>query len=407
MEMKKRYVDIVDADIVYVTRLQRYIRTDPLWRDRIVLRGASSVGSLHPLLEERVPDLLLASPQWIEEAGQLGLPCPVAELADRPDSAIGERCIVKYQPVPELLERMMSFSLTAGGSRVKPNARREPSSRIVAVYSPAGGSGKSTLCLHLMRVWQREGLRVIYVNLETLVSEALFGSGDWEQRSARFIYMLEHQPAQFRGRWREAVVRHGEFGFDMLPPIMHLRDGMQMSEQAAARCISSVKESGEYDMILVDLDSGCNERIAGVFRSADDIVWLESGDAVGADKSRRMLSGLSQLWREDGETILRKIIHVRNRVLAGSASAAGHPAHAVSSASGEVRSAVPAKDALLKTGSQSASTAVSTTIAVDSPPELPYIPEWKQVRSWTAIWKHDAYNDAVVRLHRRIWAGSP
>jgi cellulose biosynthesis protein BcsQ len=431
MEMKKRYVDIVDADLVYVMRLQRYIRSDPQWRDRLVLRGASSVDKLRALLEERVPDLVLVSPQWIDETARLGLACPVAELAERPDSAGAARHIAKYQPVPELLERLMAFSAAAAGSRAGSYGRGgEPSTRVVAVYSPAGGSGKSTLCLHLMRVWLREGRRVIYVNLETLASEALFGDGDWDRRSARFVYMLEHQPAQFRNRWRETVARHAEFGFDMLPPILHLHDGMHMSEQAAARCLTILRESGEYDIVLVDLDSGCNERIAGAFRAADDIVWLETLDAVGMDKSRRMMSGIRRLWREDGEAILRKIVHVRHRVPAGSA-AARRPAHAVASASAAMRSAAPQTEAAMAAVSVTAGSpavdagvgsgvvgpvavdsaandfaAVPKAADVESPLELPDIPEWKQAPGWSAIWKHDAYNEAVARLNRAVWAGS-
>ena len=357
--MDKLHVDIADGDAEYLARLLRYVRNDQTWRERVELRAASSLPGLQAMLQEREPDLLVAGTSWLEEIGKLKIRCPVAALADRRTKDGGNgKTILKYQAVPDLLEQIMAVSAMAkDGQHAPPGS--PGSSRIVAVYSAVGGVGKSTLCLHLLRVWKRERLRALYVNLETLLSSGWYGDGDWAERSSRFLYMLQHQPRQFGDSWPAFASRHHDFDFEMLPPLVHILDGLQMREEHVLRGLETIRHSGRYDMIAVDLDSGCNERITGAFKAADDIVWLETQDAVGRGKSERMLDSLPHVTGADSERVLRKIRRVRHRM----------------------PSPVSAEE-----------------------PSLPYIPEWKHAPGWLSIWKHEGYTQAVTRLHRKWWA---
>lgn len=365
MAMKKLYVDIADEDRDYVARLARYVRSDSDWRDRISLRVASTLEGLRELTKERTADVLIVQASWYETAQEWGLASRLAML-----SLDGEETkphVWKFQPVPALMEQILGLSVEGGpvGELHGAAGGGERGSRVVAVYSASGGTGKTTLCLHLLRAWKRERLRALYISLETVPSPGWYGSGDWEQTSSRFLYALQHQPDRFREQWPDWVRRHGTFEFDTLPPFMHLMDGLSLSAEEVGRCLSWIKASGMYDMILVDLDSGLNERVMGAMRGADDLVWLEPGDAIGHDKSRRMLDGLQEIW-EEAEGIRRKIRRVGHRTLSSA-------------------EAIDGKD---RAGS------------------LPYISEWKQVSGWSAVWNNEAYATAVTQLHRSVWARS-
>jgi Mrp family chromosome partitioning ATPase len=116
----------------------------------------------------------------------------LSESAECEEGGI-EGKIAKYQPLDRFFARLVSVyaSMQRGGL----DAETEPSScRTTAVYSAAGGAGKTTVAMNLAKHLAEQGRRVIVLNLESLGSVSAFIAEAPGDRFSRLMYCLRSDP---------------------------------------------------------------------------------------------------------------------------------------------------------------------------------------------------------------------
>lgn len=300
--MGKRVV-LAAADREYVAKLAEYVREqEPDWD----VAAYTYASALRLDLRDGVrADLLLGQPELLREVGTVqGEARKMIALADGDEATPEEawQTIRQYQPLPLLMAEIRNaFS----GERALPVA----GCRVVTVFSAAGGAGKTTLALNILRQAGERGLRTFYLNLEALnATSLLFGHGDPDSLS-RLIYGLQAYPE----RWDELFVktcRHQPYlRTDYVDAPDHPRERLALTSELLADALHRIRASGRYDLVLVDPDIGAGDWHRKLLLGSDQVVWLTTDDLQGLTKADKLI----RYWRGESDELEKRLLFVMNK----------------------------------------------------------------------------------------------
>lgn len=293
---------------------------------------------------------------WIvlDEVGQSPLQGPV---------------LVKYQPLPQLLEAILDLSVIPMG-RVATVASGETA--MIGLLSAVGGSGKTTTALNMAKQLGACGLSVFYLNLETINSSSVFPrqmrSRESEPDLSRLLYELK--TAQELKDYSSIsipsyAVSHEGIKADMFTPLINLKEWIQMTKNDACQLMKLIAEGGQYDVIIADTDTGAGERCEAVMETCGSLVWLLLDDVISMHKTGHWLSFMEKSNPTLFNAMLLKSRFILNRYV------------------GSVVNALPAH--------------IEQIDGV-----LPYIPSWKQVSHEDILLSSPIFQREILNLCRDL-----
>lgn len=218
---------------------------------------------------------------WIvlDEMGQSSLQGPV---------------LAKYQPLPQLLNAILDLSRSQGRCA---SSRSLGETAMIGLLSAVGGSGKTTTALNMAKQLGACGLSVFYLNLETMNSSAVFPrqirSRESEQGLSRLLYEMkaaQEMKDEVPISVTSFVVPHEGIKADMFEPLTNIKEWIQMSKKDACQLMRLIADGGQYDVIIVDTDTGTGERCEAVMETCGSLVWMLLDDVISMYKSGQWLS---------------------------------------------------------------------------------------------------------------------
>ncbi len=227
-------------------------------------------------------------------------------------------------------------------SAIKESGTGERAGHIVAVYSPQGGAGVTTIATNLAAGLMKEGVKVLLVD-----GDLQFGDVDvfLALQAQQTIVEVAQDVDDLDVELFENIVVTHESGLKVLmgPPRPEFADEIMAKPGTLGLILEKV--ASNYDFIVVDTSKSFNEVLLGVFDRATKIVLvgtpslssvknirfvLDLFDQLGYDQSKAMLV-LNRVWedsKEKGATIsieriqsflkrpvVGKIPHVDERII--------------------------------------------------------------------------------------------
>lgn len=174
--------------------------------------------------------------------------------------------------------------------------------KVIVVYSPIGGVGKTTLALGISGCVARKKQKVLYMDAEEMNTFQYYLQDKSMINNKEGIALGLGQKdlyQQIKGLIRTE-------GMDYLPPFQVLLSALKLDVSIYKRIIESVKASGEYDFIIVDTDTVLDKEKARLFAVADKIVLVGKQDTY----SQYVMDVLQQNLDDAGED---KITYVYNQ----------------------------------------------------------------------------------------------
>ncbi|PYE45483.1 hypothetical protein HUB98_23695 [Paenibacillus barcinonensis] len=370
--------------------------------------------------EREIPDLLIAESEflnpWLLDGGQdSGVSWLL--LSEGQDEGHDTKRLMKYQPLPVLLEAVRNACRQPQSRR---SSRSGRSTLSIAVVSASGGSGKTAVSLHLAKQLGLAGYSVLYLNLETMDSsfpfleKGLLQSGksltEAETGLSRLLYDLKAHRREMNGGgiqvqrseagkekklgrvWaqgmnedggrsagassgsnegtittgkikavEEYVVRHEGLRSDVFWPLANRKEMLQMSKADTADLIRFLVGCGRYEVLILDGDSDWHERSEGVLETADTFVWLVRDDIAAMHRWGQWLQHAERTRPEMLGSVLERTYFVINE-------------HRE-----QVLNPLPRAD-----------------LHVDA--ALPYIPSWKQMNQEEVMLSSPIFQREVKRL---------
>ncbi|WP_339240397.1 ParA family protein [Paenibacillus sp. FSL R5-0517] len=325
-----------------------------------------------------LPDLVIAEPEflndWLNNGGE-GSGVPWLMLSEGMEEVDEAKRLLKYQPLPALLDAVMHACRQPRRKKVHLPGQETLS---IGVVSASGGSGKTAVALHMAKQLGLAGYAVLYLNLETLDStlpfleKGLTRSGQRQPDAgtglSRLLYDLKvgrkESGKQLQALSKDVdgyVVRHEALKSDVFWPLSNRKELLQMTREDTSNLLRYLTDSGQYDMLILDGDSGWDGRSEGVLDTADAFVWLVEDDISAMHRWGQWLQHAERTKPEVYESIMDRSRFVVNKYR------------------DNVINALPRPDLHLD--------------AV-----LPYIPSWKQLSQEEVLLSSPIFQREVKRL---------
>ncbi len=159
---------------------------------------------------------------------------------------------------------------------------------IVAVYSPVGGSGKTTFAYGLCYAFAKAYKKALYVSVDSLQS---FG---YLFKEPQVIDLDVEKKISGQDEYIANAIKKNiqNMGFDFIPPLRLSMYALGISIKNYAYMINEIKASNEYDFIVIDVPSDFNSEIASIIGKADKVITISTQDIAASYKTRKMLDNM-------------------------------------------------------------------------------------------------------------------
>lgn len=201
------------------------------------------------------------------------------EILDE-QSATKQNTIYKYSSIGHIYTKIASLS-----SLDKLDMDDALIGKLIMIYSPIGGSGKTYTALGIAKALAALNKRVLYINVESVqdfnyyLQDKSYVSKEFEQAMIR---QSESLMEQFR-----ASIKNDEF--DYLPPFEQSTIALNITSSSYQQFIEKIRELGIYDFIIVEISAEFTQDNVVYMRMADKVLIVTAQDAFSTFKLERFL----------------------------------------------------------------------------------------------------------------------
>ncbi len=274
-------IAIADKNRAYVDRMSEVLQQ----YDDLTISVFTNAERLENALTNNKYDILLFDPDLSDEkifVGNVKLPvCLYSDDAVNSNLYSGILNVLKYQRISNIYKEIMKqyaekagyIAELGGGQRTK----------IIAVYSPIGGSGKTLLSLAMASKFVEYGKKTLYMNCEPLYSaDHIFPYQ--EEGNTELVAALEGDTV-FELKLR-GLAKNGWGGVDYIEGFQRIVDYSDVSDEEIESILKNIRKSGTYDYVIVDLGSTIDPLTKAVLAEADQIVTVNKPGAMASAKMK-------------------------------------------------------------------------------------------------------------------------
>ena len=296
-------VAIADRDEVYLERLGDGLQKN----SDIICTRYSEPGAFFHALKNRKVDVVLFDTSILEgvEWSSLdfsGVTVPAVlyhEETETKDLPTGIEKVMKYQRVSGIYRSIVDLFASKGRKGLESGQ----SSTVIAVFSPAGGTGKSTVAFKLAGQLAAAGRRSLYISVEDVPgAEAFVAAGGAGGMDELYSFVMDEKGDV--GLKLEACAAELSPGLSYLAPFGNLMDANDTSAQNLSELLEKVAGTGRFSCVVVDMSTGLSEKNRMILTQADHVVLVEKPDPCTQAKMRRFL-GQYNLMEDYGPKMVR------------------------------------------------------------------------------------------------------
>ncbi len=270
------------ADRSYVQRLMRALEE----YDNLRLSVFTDQESLKLSLADRKYDVLLFDPAFYDpQAFQNAVTLPVLLLDENyilPEYLKDFAKISRYQRVSQIYKRVLELYSEKAGSAG--NLSETGRAGAAAFYSPAGGTGKTTLALACAARLAAQGVRVCYLNFEEAASEECYLPQKAERGLSELLGCLGEN-LNFSMKLQGLLQNKGE-NLYYLNHFDSPNDFYEMKEEELEKLMEVIQGSGFFDAAVMDLGCSMERKNQKLFELADTIVLVEGCGRTAESKQK-------------------------------------------------------------------------------------------------------------------------
>lgn len=264
--MKKKLI-LADCDEMYLDNLANYFMEKA---QQFEIATVSKTDTLKEELKSMTKTDILAIDERMADSLDLNAyPETVKIILSVSMNPVSDCEIVKkYQKTETLLnEILMKYAEATGAVEV---IRGKNHTKTAVFYSPVGGSGKTTFALALAAAASKSGLRTFYLNLEGIDSvKEIFAPTAGSMTDVMFAMKTKGMRADIKLASSAGKDQNG--GFYYLSGVESIFEYNEISAKEVKSLIDMLCDLAEYDLLILDLDSGFSMKTQELLARADVI----------------------------------------------------------------------------------------------------------------------------------------
>ncbi len=199
----------------------------------------------------------------------------------------GDRNVIsvyKYSSSKEIYAKIMAGVMIGG-------AKEKQKSKLVMVYSPIGGSGKTTVALGVSAALA-ELNRVLYINAESMNTFAVFLDEPKSLPSEAYEQM-NMKNEDIYGGLKPYFASSGAWGFSYLPPSANSLSSAGGELRSLYELGCAARDAGDFDYVIIDVDSAYTNGKGKLISDADKVLLVYEQDRVSAHKMEKLQKNIS------------------------------------------------------------------------------------------------------------------
>lgn len=217
-------------------------------------------------------------------------------------NTIREECIYKYSSVKEIFHKIIGKMGLPTDARSVSSGRNGEKSRVIMVYSPVGGVGKTSIALALCGQLAKLNKSVIYLNFDDIQTFQWYINKDSYIENG-FERQLHTKKENLIDSLQDAV---WHMDFDVLKPFKGTKEAYGLEVDHYEYFIDKLKKSRVYDFVVVDGGSTVGKMNSALMMKCDKIVMVLNQTAYLNYSIRNFLNNIRVSEKE-------KIIYICNR----------------------------------------------------------------------------------------------
>ncbi len=189
--------------------------------------------------------------------------------------------------------------------------------RVVGVYSPIGGAGKTLISTGLSIQCARRGLKAFYLNLESASSlHACFDKREGHTLS-KVLFSLKCHGTESEKTVKGAQEVSDIYGIHYYTPPESPLELDELSINGYGALVHSLKFTGLYDTVVIDMESSLNKRNLAILQKCDVIIMPVTRSAIAAEKLRILFREIERMDRMKDTDVELRIVAVENKYVEG------------------------------------------------------------------------------------------
>lgn len=297
----KKILAVYDVDALYAARFAEVMNQ----KDRIPFEvtAFATWEELEAFGKEHTIDVLLVSPGISSErlqkigAGRV----LILEDGECRDAGGEYQAVYKFQSSDAMIREVMACY--SEETEAAPGLAVGTMAKIIGIFSPMGGCGKTSFAVTLGRTLAREN-KTLYVNLEECSGLSSLTQTEFRTGLSDLLYYQasgRYHPLRLSG----AIHSMGEL--DYIPPVRYPEDLAQGGAKQTAALLQAIAESSSYQILVADV-GGWGKTALPVLRLCSQIYMPVREDPVSLAK----ISEFEGFLRKSGnERILDRICRIR------------------------------------------------------------------------------------------------
>jgi len=259
-------------------------------------------------------DILLISPEFYDiSAGYTNVKLKaVLSCGVLSRECSGFQVISKYSTGEKLLGEVVHLY-----SRLNPEELRFSSylkdAGLIGIYSPAGGTGKTTIAAALSMHCTELGMRSFYLNLESIQSTGVFFNLNSKRNLSYIFYYLKEKSNNLSFRMNGIKSSEAYDGVQYFNPPESPMEYEDINTDELEQLLHGIRGMGCYDYIFIDMSSTFDKKNYKIMDLCDRIVLVTLQEPIPLYKNKIMLNELVKLCDTDKTSILDKFTTVINK----------------------------------------------------------------------------------------------
>lgn len=321
MSMKKIRIVLADSESSFLDRMTRYFSENGKRLE--VLSFSTRESLLESLKKDKAADVLVLGESMLCDATdtysavKIILSEDISDTAKVGDGNYGDasvkgdyKAVKKYQKIESLYRavRLAYGELSGQGENL---LIAEHSTKLVAFYSPVGGSGKTILSLFVAHALGLQGRKVFYLNCEKIDSTCgLLAPRAKVSVSDLLDVLVEGKSIGWT--LTNNLYASPTLAFSYLNPLHSAQEWNELSVAQRDKFFEELGQIGQFDYVVLDFDSDLSAEKLEILQQCDQIVMPFLSDGLRANKMAQFFREVK--LRKDLAFLEEKIIYVGNHL---------------------------------------------------------------------------------------------
>lgn len=301
---------ICDSDDIYLEKLRIYLITKKSMFNIHTFSDSAQLKNVVDTTRNRIDILAVSYDTYSDSVDEISAIVKIILSEGYENDLPGKYIVVnKFQKTENLINNILKifeknsdqFTLNEAASQ----------SKIVGVYSPVGGCGKTALSLLLARAFKNLGLNVFYLNVERICS--ITQESRDNASLSNVFFGIKSKGTEVLSLINENIVNDSASGVSMFACPESYLEWNELNAEQRRTLITQIYESGKFDIIVIDFDSELNGEKLDMLSLYNHIL-VPFTDEDYSNKKIQVMKHELDLHSAKLSAIAGKMEYIRNKV---------------------------------------------------------------------------------------------